>query len=73
VKRGAGFFWGSVRVGGLHFFSQGPSAKRGITFAGEFYTGNAKHFFLYFQSVKLIIDFTERKRYLLQDSLSFKY
>ncbi|HWW42441.1 hypothetical protein [Pedobacter sp.] len=49
-----------------------PQKMGGITFAGEFYIGNAKHFFLYFQSVKLIIDFTERKRYLLQDSLSFK-
>jgi hypothetical protein len=48
-----------------------PQKIGGIDFAGEFYTGNTKHFFLYFQSSKLIIDFTERKRYLLQDSLNF--
>lgn len=44
----------------------------GLTFAGEFYVNGKKHFFAYFHSSKLVVDFTENKNYWLKDSLEYK-
>ncbi len=43
----------------------------GVTFAGEFYEQSKKHYFVYFKSVNLIIDFTDRINYFLKQELKY--
>ncbi len=43
-----------------------------ITVAGEFIENNKKHYFVYFKSARLIIDFSEMKNYWLKDSLNLQ-
>lgn len=42
----------------------------GITFAGEFVEQSRKHFFAYFESANLIIDFTDKRNYWLNRKLN---
>ena len=44
----------------------------GTTFAGEFYDNlNKKHFFVYYEEPKLLIDFTDKIQYWLKDKLIY--
>lgn len=45
----------------------------GATLAGEFYDNlNKKHFFVYYEYSKLLIDFTDKIEYWLKDKLVYK-
>ena len=43
----------------------------GITFAGEFFSNEVKHFFIFFKDANLIIDLTDKREYWLQKPLQY--